>query len=436
MSPPTFICCGFIGHYSETVFPVDSIDREITPNTLLDDLFEEVEEFHLAVCNTALERFQPQANMLISLSTPVLALYNGGQAPTDPDRIHILFDFDPNSQAIAPPRPASYNCAPNHLDIFRLSDAFLKARRLPLNSRFDQFSRISGTYYIDDSDFVGGYYASGPAIPVIRRPRGFGKSTFLSMLAVYFDTAWPYRHLPIQRVLYPPCPQRLLVLWVDFCDLSRRLKALIDSDSDAYRREYRRVVEEFWIATFQAFYARHGHLFTVELRDKLEPDRVHYPYDLSDPWFLTWNGFKLVIESCNYHIFVAVDNYTAPFLDTPSHRHRDIGECISEQIIVPILYALRRFPMFAECTQDLTDDPAYAGLIGFSYADVVDLGHAVMGSEFDLGAKATFSAQAIASLLSGYQTGDQGTLLDVSVPCFLPSFLPPGQIWRTSAIAV
>ncbi|KZV79433.1 hypothetical protein EXIGLDRAFT_846546 [Exidia glandulosa HHB12029] len=97
-----------------------------------------------------------------------------------------------------------------------------------------------------------------------------------------------------------------------------------------------------------------------------------------------------------------------------------------------------RWPTFSESTRDLTDDPAYASLIGFSYQDVVDLGHAVIGDgpgfgrevlgrcdptilAGDLG-RAVFSASAVVSILSARLNGALPTVQNphASVPYVLP----------------
>ncbi|KZV91996.1 hypothetical protein EXIGLDRAFT_769390, partial [Exidia glandulosa HHB12029] len=349
MSAPTFIRCGFIGHYSRVITPIDAFCFTVTPNTVLGDFFEEIKAYHVDVCrcgrslsktsvwkadifhkakdiDAELERFQPERDMLIDLSTPVLEIYDGGESP--PDCVHIMFGFEPDSQGVTSPSPPPFNVRRLEGNVCCVGSSLNPDRRLPTNSHFDQFIRIPGTHYVDDSDFIGTWFIYGNclAIPIIRRPPGFGKSTLLSMVAVYFSTSYKYRDLPRQRVSLPSYPQNLLVLQLDFKDLSHRLQVPNDNALENEEQDDQRIVDEFLSATFQTFYVHHRHILTAAARDRQQPNRIHRDLDLEhDEWFSRWHGFKWALESCGYRIFAAVDDYTAPFIDTPIQRHWSIS---------------------------------------------------------------------------------------------------------------
>ncbi|KZV92005.1 hypothetical protein EXIGLDRAFT_84425 [Exidia glandulosa HHB12029] len=234
--------------------------------------------------------------MLIDLSTPVLEIYDGGESP--PDCVHIMFGFEPDSQGVTSPSPPPFNVRRLEGNVCCVGSSLNPDRRLPTNSHFDQFIRIPGTHYVDDSDFIGTWFIYGNclAIPIIRRPPGFGKSTLLSMVAVYFSTSYKYRDLPRQRVSLPSYPQNLLVLRLDFKDLSHRLQVPNDNALENQEQDDQRIVDEFLSATFQTFYVHHRQILTAAARDRQQPNRIHRDLDLEhDEWFSRWHGFKSFI---------------------------------------------------------------------------------------------------------------------------------------------
>lgn len=169
------------------------------------------------------------------------------------------------------------------------------------------------------------------------------------------------------------------------------------------------------------------------------------------------------MSRCGYSVFLAVDNYTAPFAALQGYARLDCEYEIWVNILGPLLsergrfiwrglitgldlddfvpFAGDRYACFQQLTEDLTHVPAFTDTIGFSYQDIADLGHVIVGNDVDLAArmnvtgsvhedhmKSTFSAQGVVSLLSQLMNGDpleQILAEEPRIDSFMPSSSSP-----------
>ncbi|EJD48114.1 hypothetical protein AURDEDRAFT_162588 [Auricularia subglabra TFB-10046 SS5] len=258
---------------------------------------------------------------------------------------------------------------------------------------FNTLCSLPGSTFVDKSEFLHLLLSQLAAfrVGIIRRPRGFGKTTFLSMFDAFFDPLSRHAYLPSAGNTSLPIFQernQLLVYALDFARLPFKegmcaddLVAACDSFMDAAARE---------------FYTRYQSLLRVQDAETSRPDFA--PTFLHIIRWAKRRGWKLCFT---------IDNYTAPVLEGPNRRwewsiSEDIlnrlGNLVSSRFI---LYGLILGDDVPHATQwrdlpaafkDLTDTPALAQAIGFTVDDVVALGQAV-------------SVDLIRALPSGTPTG-------------------------------
>ncbi|KZV95459.1 hypothetical protein EXIGLDRAFT_834284 [Exidia glandulosa HHB12029] len=263
-----------------------------------------------------------------------------------------------------------------------------RERSLPTSSDFEAIASTPGCFYVDRYDWIAQRYGGTdvlrprPRLLVIRRPAGYGKTTFLSTFASYFDSTADRRLFPLLRNGDEGLPCAMLVYSLDFAEL--RLAASEDMSDDEIREECSRVMRQ---AT-QTFLARYG----AKLQQPVPNlDENMLPYEAVRVWALK-RGCKICL---------AIDNYTAPFLHFKSiHRNHgqfrrleraiyaymlahifvDVGTgvvvrgCITGQVF-PTDRSLDVLPFadcppFAQRTEDLTYSPECEHVVGFTRGDV------------------------------------------------------------------
>ncbi|EJD51450.1 hypothetical protein AURDEDRAFT_159182 [Auricularia subglabra TFB-10046 SS5] len=263
-------------------------------------------------------------------------------------------------------------------------------RILPETSHFPDIIRTGGCYFVERFDWIldtlGGEADVNTRIPIIRRPPGFGKSTFLSAYASYCELAIHEDLFPGPRAETWIIPRPLLVFFLDLSQLQ-----LTDTMSDEeMHAECLRVM----YAAAEAFHAQYAPL----LGDDAPPfDRENTPT----------GNVKVLARKLGRQVFLAIDNYTTPFLhleptyervaDTPffrielAMRKFIVGYLLvaaGSGLIVRGLITGNSLPdedngallpfedgggMFSEYTQDLTHELEAAHVIGFTRADVQEL---------------------------------------------------------------
>ncbi|EJD41794.1 hypothetical protein AURDEDRAFT_169230 [Auricularia subglabra TFB-10046 SS5] len=247
-------------------------------------------------------------------------------------------------------------------------------------SSFDALCSIPGLTFVDKSTLLHSLLSelSSARVGIIRRPKGFGKTAFLSMFDAFFDPLSVHAYLPFASTGDVPSPVfrhrgQLLVFALDLAEL----KFEEDMSSDGLEDE----CDRFMDAAAQKFYARYKSLLRVQDAETSNPG--------FSPTFLhiiRWSkcqGWKLCFT---------IDNYTAPVLDGPTFKYKcSISEDIFRRLRNLVcstffLYGLVVGDDVAHATQwpglptifsDLTDDPAFAQAIGFTVDDVVALGQAL-----------------------------------------------------------
>ncbi|KZV95460.1 hypothetical protein EXIGLDRAFT_834285 [Exidia glandulosa HHB12029] len=371
-------------------------------------------------CNAALAWYVPKPEERLDLN---LELKNMFPAPDLPLRtIHLMLKLKKEL-----PNPAwrlSMGLRRLEGDLCRVAGSHDLS--LPTNSDFVVIASTPGCFYIDRFDWIMQRFGeepwSGPPtrFPVIRRPAGYGKTTFLSAFATFFDSTTDQRLFPDIRVRYQGLPPRMLVYWLDLKDLNL---APDMSDGDI-RGECLRVMMQ---AT-QGFLARYAHKLQLPLPDMDGEREKMIPYGVARTWAMK-NG---------YNIFIAIDNYTAPFMQFPRF-HRDhlpfrrieraiyaymlahilldikIG-VITRGCIIGELFRLDRsldvipffdYPPFAERMQDLTYSPECAHIVGFTRGDVEVLAKEFLPSDEDaqaavlsvIGEEASYAPQNVLQVL-------------------------------------
>ncbi|EJD48126.1 hypothetical protein AURDEDRAFT_162598 [Auricularia subglabra TFB-10046 SS5] len=212
-------------------------------------------------------------------------------------------------------------------------------------------------------------------VNILRRPKGFGKTTFLSMLDAFFDAYSRRAYFPFefgdQDMTARPfhAHNRLLVYALDLAELNVNIGTEVE--------EYESC-ERFLYCGAQRFLERYKEAFA---EDEAVKAGTLIPSFFGILGLLRRHGWKL---------FVTIDNYTAPVIqDGP---RSSIGRIISSYIIRP----LARFSRYGQIVyimivgeepshdipwvhqthdfEDLTDNPAFADAIGFTPDEVTALG--------------------------------------------------------------
>ncbi|EJD51455.1 hypothetical protein AURDEDRAFT_181806 [Auricularia subglabra TFB-10046 SS5] len=258
MSISTKLQCGVQGHDSSQLYSVWDIDiyvdeqhTTVRPEIrTVNDLVAAVDKAHSYWCrcgstlgpaawradlpmgqepNAALAWYIPHEDQLLDGTTSLEAA-NLTELPGR--RIHLvvgtkvppgMFNWDEVSQAVS--------------DASAAICVAWRARILPETSEFPEILRTAGCYYVERFDWImdtlGGEADVNTRIPIIRRPPGFGRSTFLSAYASYCDGVPDLRLFPgLRDAEYRIIPRTLLVFHLDFSQL-RLLETMPDEEMHA-----------------------------------------------------------------------------------------------------------------------------------------------------------------------------------------------------------
>ncbi|EJD51440.1 hypothetical protein AURDEDRAFT_120797 [Auricularia subglabra TFB-10046 SS5] len=288
-------------------------------------------------------------------------------------------------------------------------------RILPETSSFPEILRTAGCYYVERFDWImdtlGGEADVNTRIPIIRRPPGFGKSTFLSAYASYCDGVLDLRLFPgLRDAEYRIIPRTLLVFHLDFSQLQ-----LVETMSD---EEMHAECLRFMYAAAETFYAKYAPLLGQDAPpfdvDNTPTGNVKASISSASKELLSNSSDRPVCQvlarKLDRQIFLSIDNYTAPFLhleptyerepDTPFFR---IELAMRKFVIAYLLLAagsgliarglitgtslpgagavlpFQDSGLFSTYTQDLTHKPTAAHVIGFTRADVEELVRSYLG---------------------------------------------------------
>ncbi|KZV93130.1 hypothetical protein EXIGLDRAFT_717545 [Exidia glandulosa HHB12029] len=164
---------------------------------------------------------------------------------------------------------------------------------------YAKMCRTEGLVMVDKTRFVLPQFSQPThnRLAVFRRPAGFGKTTLLSIMTTYFDVLCPpafYSFMECDRVPahlnYLDAAAGMMILHMDFTDLhfnnSMSLEAMYD------------VCDEFLAAVGAKFVGRYSNHLGDAVR--ATPGRDYY-------------AAIALAHNAGYEVFLAIDNYTAPF---------------------------------------------------------------------------------------------------------------------------
>ncbi|KZV89949.1 hypothetical protein EXIGLDRAFT_838188 [Exidia glandulosa HHB12029] len=400
---------------------------------------------------TGLEDFDPATARLLDPAASVESVFGGGNFMASPPAINLVITLDPSGTSI-PFRGIRRLRG----DACRVSGIF-ERKSIPTLPQYSTFVEQPGRVFIDRSEYVKQLFGedSDARIPIIRREAGYGKTAFVSLLTTWFRASGSPDMFPERRTDYTP-ELYYLTLVVDFADLAPRLP----EGHSGTHAEIMVACKAFLADSIGCFYETHA-----EILGNNRPART-------DSWMHTYKGLgcTLILE-LRTRLVVAFDNYTAPFERVSGMRAQDTEFEIWAQILGPVIHDFdsvvwRGFitgrplgdilpftsrPIFVERTRDITDDPGYLGMIGFTYDDVLHLGNAACSNSYDLPAamklaketaalqpenlkQAVYSAQKITSVLSrlldGFELDD--ILADKSLLMVSKSFSTDSQLCEKS----
>ncbi|KIY52385.1 hypothetical protein FISHEDRAFT_69807 [Fistulina hepatica ATCC 64428] len=217
------------------------------------------------------------------------------------------------------------------------------------------FPNVSGTVYVDKTAIID--FLSGPGryrkdkLPLVRRPAGFGKTTFLSTLIKYHDCIEPaltdYIFSPtICWTPNAPEPNQHLVLYFDFSRVP--VGPNFKNDFESYLRQV-----------------------ALKFLDKYD-DLLHIPQSTKSSlgnFGILHRIFVLVVHR-HYTVYLTVDNFNAMHLKAQSIDDADeldgefvemVNECIDRAFCQPIEGA----------THSVVKDGLIVGTSDCGYADPI-----------------------------------------------------------------
>ncbi|EJD51500.1 hypothetical protein AURDEDRAFT_149721 [Auricularia subglabra TFB-10046 SS5] len=356
-------------------------------------------------CEVSFALYEPKEDQLLDCSLPLQTVFPSSDVPQN--TIHLVFATDGQ-----PAEPFLLALRGLHHYEGRVYRA-LGSRKilLPNTPNFADIGRSPGCFYVESADSMmhalrGRDVDANLFIPVIRRPAGFGKTTFLSAFSSRFDLAFDRVLLASFRNGDNRPHPTMLVFWIDLAEL-RMTEDMTDEELNA---ECERVM---WDAAAK-FYAKYVPLLNEDdlLFSRRRVDGS--PYGV----------VRKLARDHGHKIFLAIDNYTAPFMAlAPALRKRlaqdsflarvdlaivrlilahifvDVGTgAVARGLITGTVLPNERsritLPLstsypFEVYTRDLTESAACAHAIGFTRADVEALvKHVLQVPDADVAARA------------------------------------------------
>ncbi|KZV82950.1 hypothetical protein EXIGLDRAFT_843325 [Exidia glandulosa HHB12029] len=360
-------------------------------------------------------------------------------------RLNVVFGLDPPVEDAATLFPGMRWLGG---DLCRVYGRFSSAS-LPQSPEHSSLTGVPGTLFVYKADrFIERFcpHITRPRLPVIHRPKGFGKTSFLSAVAGYFDALSYFDTSPVASsypTLQPPFPvsrytdalppERILAFRLDFADLARSIEP--DSSYEAVRT----VCRSYLRREIYSFYNKHVSLFQRVFTTK--GYETHHG---------TFRGLKGLLKKAGYRVFLGVDNYTAPGTDVRGIERFWACDEMWRQFMEPALHELGgvvwsglligctgypfvREPLFGKMTEDLSPIVDY---VGFSSDDLAHLGRAALGTDrpnltvaADVALISAGSATAmISQLINNRTTGtDTGSIAPLDVVFMRPTVISSGR---------
>ncbi|KZV93120.1 hypothetical protein EXIGLDRAFT_835927 [Exidia glandulosa HHB12029] len=390
MEPPlNFLRCGLIGHDDSYFFMPFFGDEGFPPTMTIAELLRSMDKDHTQNCGCAirvgreawfLNRRQQDNFQITPYPVPserTLAEFDVG---LDPIAFHLVVRGHSVGRCLLgidhpDALPQCQVVEQNDAAVFKLAGPKLS---VPENecSDYMKMCRTKGLVIVDKTRFVLPQFnqPTHKRLAVLRRPAGFGKTTLLSILTTYFDVLCPpafYSFMECDRVPahlnYPNAAAGMMIIHMDFADLHFNSTSLDDMYDECDR---------FMAAVGAEFFSRYTNFLGGDV-----PDVSHR------------RGYFAAIArayNAGYEVFLAIDNYTAPF----KHCFTPWESIARARIISLILQDLARgrihrgimigtdfgyspfaaWDHFAELTIDLTHGSELATACGLTGDEVLALG--------------------------------------------------------------
>ncbi|EJD51477.1 hypothetical protein AURDEDRAFT_159208 [Auricularia subglabra TFB-10046 SS5] len=356
-------------------------------------------------CEVSFALYEPKEDQLLDCSLPLQTVFPSSDVPQK--TIHLVFSTD--GQPAEPFLLALRGLHHYEGRVYRVLGS--QKILLPNTPNFADIASSPGRFYVGSADSMmnalrGPDFRANPLIPVIRRPAGFGKTTFLSAFSSRFDLAFDRVLLPSFRGGDDQPPPTMLVFWIDLSGLT----VAEDMTDNELNAECERVM---WDAAAK-FYTKYVPLLNGDdlLFSRRRVDGS--PYGV----------VRKLARDHGHKIFLAIDNYTATFMALApalrepleegsllarvelaivrlilAHIFVDVGTgAVARGLITGTALPNERcritLPLstsypFEVYTRDLTEAAAFAQIIGFTRADIEALvKHVLQVSDADVAARA------------------------------------------------
>ncbi|KZV93119.1 hypothetical protein EXIGLDRAFT_835926 [Exidia glandulosa HHB12029] len=331
MEPPvTHLRCGLTAH-DDTYAYVPYLDEHFPPTMTIAEFLRVMAEDHAQTCGCSVrvgseawllnkrvgtfQRTPHPVNLDCTLGEFILGLDWGA--------VHLVVKGHPVGRSLLSVHPP--NVLPTCEVIERNDAAAFKLAGPKLVvpddkcTDYAKMCRTEGLVMVDKTRFVLPQFSQPKhnRLAVFRRPAGFGKTTLLSILTTYVDVLCPpayYSSMDCDTI--PPhlvsldAAARMLVLHMDFADLHFNHTMSLEDMYDECDR--------FLAAVGAKFFGRYANFLG---------DAVPLP-DGQD-----YYAAIVVAYKTGYEVFLAIDNYTAPF----KHRCTQWEDIAGVHIIDPIL---------------------------------------------------------------------------------------------------
>ncbi|EJD53003.1 hypothetical protein AURDEDRAFT_180596 [Auricularia subglabra TFB-10046 SS5] len=428
------LLCAVTGHSPPHLFRVSGADCSRLEKPTIANLLEDIAEDHHVHCgchlkiassvwpvhlpptHDALSQFDSQTVAAIPLDTPLATLHRPGK-----DCVHLVVS-------------AETCCDIDHVDAYR-KRSFVTHRtgnatvwqRVGTQLRFpepdpgeyEDLCRIRGVRVVDKTEqlFTLLSHFDSPRLAVIRRPKGYGKTTFLSMFRAFFDVASRQAYFPCMHPSHdlPPFVSdargSALVFSLDFAKFN------LDRgwDLDSVELECSRVVSEAALE----FFVRYADVLNLAPGSEYDPN---FSPTLSDAVHST--------RSHGWRFCLTIDNYTAPLERGPIlaferavrfaifgfihqfMRNSDISFGLIVGSEVSLHEPWSDTPCFEHFVCDLTRSPLLSRAIGLTRDEIIALGHSAdidlwahIGPSVDSEADWLFSPRDVVRMARGLAHG-------------------------------
>ncbi|KAK0447078.1 hypothetical protein EV421DRAFT_180586 [Armillaria borealis] len=289
-------------------------------------------------------KHRPDASKRLPLHDPIVIHFPGPSLSRGGNNVRLTFeveedeDIEPSEGLVDPVSPKETHSDDTHGvvmsshsraskrytdlgdSVFKIGFSDVKLPR-PRLKDFRELVSTRGVLYVDKTHSLPflAWGHSHQRIPIVRRPRGFGKTTFLSMFAYFHDCHSAHEF----EDLFGPLSAGRRVLSSDYVGLVRaNLDLVLTLDLG--------LLPVLTIDNMETELTRFLHTTLVSFTDKYRAElngRTHKCMPFFDPGYCLQDVVHFAYRA-GQTVCLCIDNYTAPLLALPETQRTEIAEAL------------------------------------------------------------------------------------------------------------